>query len=925
MRFESIHVSRYGCLADLSTGDRPLPSIVVVLGPNESGKSTFFSFLTTLLYGYHPATRANHPFTPWAGGDCEGRATIRLDDGTVQEVSRRLMSGARGLLAADGRTDNIRNRPLEAVGHVTRGVFRQVYALTLAELAGLEGESWALVQDRLVGAMGVKDLRPARLVAAEFEKEANRLWRPDNRGRPRVRALRAELADLNERRRRALETDGLLRTTAGERAEAGSELAELRGERERERERSERLEHRLNRLLPVRQSLARISELRREAGPPEALKTLPDDPPGLIETLRNRRLEAGVKAEECDREAALCQETLDEYRERYRKVAEAEDAVRDAAAGMTAMPDRRKDLDAAQSAVAELEAACAEQGERIFAVPWAEVAPGACASFPHAELRQRVLAYQKARERLLAQQQGQGGESSGRLPAPARPGWGSLATGLTLLAGGAGLGTWPVFFQDLVLRVPGGTQVSASVAFVAALFLAGGGLTTVVVRADRKRRHSQYLSAVAEAEERRKARIALLADKEAEAREGVRALVDALPVADAHLEAPGLELAAGIEKFAELAERLQKRSEELKRRRKEIAEARAQIAGVREALALQSGGETPVAARVLSSVLAAALKSREAAGAAELQLARIDAERKRAEAERDAAAARLREIEGQLAPFAEDDLDRAARVAAERLESRRRATQLRQELERAHPDLDRIAEEIAAAEVEGESWEGLQGKLDDSYARRDDLASRAERLQAKIGRLETEIEHLRKGPTADTIEGRIEVVRDQVREAKEGRDRAFVLARLVREADRRFRDENQPELLVRASRYLSEVTRGRYDRIELGDPGDESFQLREPASTRTRKVGEALSQGTKEQVYLALRLAIISHLDADRERIPLFMDETLVNWDAWRRDRAFGILERVAAERQVFIFTCHPAMAAEMEDRGGRVIPLAEV
>ena len=82
-----------------------------------------------------------------------------------------------------------------------------------------------------------------------------------------------------------------------------------------------------------------------------------------------------------------------------------------------------------------------------------------------------------------------------------------------------------------------------------------------------------------------------------------------------------------------------------------------------------------------------------------------------------------------------------------------------------------------------------------------------------------------------------------MREAKEGRDRAFVLARLVREADRRFRDENQPELLLRASRFLSEVTRGRYDRIELGDPGDESFYLREPSGTRTRKVGESLSQG----------------------------------------------------------------------------------
>ena len=202
------------------------------------------------------------------------------------------------------------------------------------------------------------------------------------------------------------------------------------------------------------------------------------------------------------------------------------------------------------------------------------------------------------------------------------------------------------------------------------------------------------------------------------------------------------------------------------------------------------------------------------------------------------------------------------------------------------------------------------------------MTGSAEELQATIGSLETEIRHLQQGETVDAIGGRIEVIQNQVREAKRVRDRAFVIARLVREADRRFREANQPELLLRAGRYLEQVTRGRYSRIEMGEAGDEAFHLREPGGSRLIKVGETTSQGTKEQVYMALRLAIVNHLDSGREPLPIFMDETLVNWDAWRRDRAFDLLEQLAAERQVFIFTCHPAMAAEMEDRGGRVIPL---
>lgn len=939
MRFESVHIDRYGCLADLSTGKQPLPSIVVVLGPNESGKSTFFSFLTTLLFGFHPANRAGHPYTPWSGGSPEGHGRIRLDSGSVERVQRRLTSAASGQLTTEEGVRNIANRRLPAVEHVTRGVFRQVYALTLAELAGIEGESWALVQDRLVGAMGVKDLRTARTVAAEFEAEANRLWRPDNRGRPRVRVLRSELADLNGRRRHALELDRMLRARAEERAEAERALDALREEVERERERRGVLEHRLNRLLPVRQALARIEELesaggsgREEKGPgalpggsgepPEALRGLPTDPVGLLEALRDRRLEAGVRIEQLDRDAALCAEGLQDYRDRYEKVAAIEEDVRRAVTLMTAMPDRRRDVEAAEAEVRALEERCAEQGGALFTVPWDDVSQSDYAGIDAEELREHVVVAQKSRERVLAHQAGKG-NSTGVHAELSKPGWPSLAAGLVLLAGGLALAGWWFFYPDQVFETLGGTRITAAFALSASVFVGGGGLVTLAGRLARQIRYRQYRLAVEEAERHRAERVAALQGKEEDAKETVRALVGALPVRESLVETPGADLAAGIERLAELAERLRERRDELERRRERVKLAAERIAGVREAVSFHSGGETPVAARVLGSLLDAALKAREDARATERQLERIEAERADADAERAAATRELQDLEARLAAFADGDPDRGAAAAAERLQNWRRAGELRQELERTHPELDRLGAEIATAEGEGERWDTLRESLDELQAMSERRTRRAEELQGTIARLHTEIDHFEDGETADTIEGRIKVLKEQVREAREGRDRAFLLARLVRESDRRFRDENQPELLKRAGRYLGEVTRGRYDRIELGDPGDESFYLREPGGSTTRKVGEALSQGTKEQVYLALRLAIISHLDADRERLPLFMDETLVNWDAWRRDRAFGILERVAEERQVFIFTCHPAMAAEMEDRGARIIPLA--
>jgi hypothetical protein len=85
----------------------------------------------------------------------------------------------------------------------------------------------------------------------------------------------------------------------------------------------------------------------------------------------------------------------------------------------------------------------------------------------------------------------------------------------------------------------------------------------------------------------------------------------------------------------------------------------------------------------------------------------------------------------------------------------------------------------------------------------------------------------------------------------------------------------------------------------------------EAGASFSHLVKSPLSRGTLDQIYLALRLAIIDHLDADRERLPVFLDEVFVNWDAPRRHAAFEILGDMARERQLFVFTCHPFFAEE--------------
>ncbi len=70
-----------------------------------------------------------------------------------------------------------------------------------------------------------------------------------------------------------------------------------------------------------------------------------------------------------------------------------------------------------------------------------------------------------------------------------------------------------------------------------------------------------------------------------------------------------------------------------------------------------------------------------------------------------------------------------------------------------------------------------------------------------------------------------------------------------------------------------------------------------------------LSRGTAEQLYLAMRFALVEHLATQQEPLPLVMDDVLVNFDPERAERVARTIEQVATERQVIYLTCHAEVA----------------
>jgi len=79
-----------------------------------------------------------------------------------------------------------------------------------------------------------------------------------------------------------------------------------------------------------------------------------------------------------------------------------------------------------------------------------------------------------------------------------------------------------------------------------------------------------------------------------------------------------------------------------------------------------------------------------------------------------------------------------------------------------------------------------------------------------------------------------------------------------------------------------------------------------------------MSDGTQDQLYLALRLASLEKFSAEGEPLPLLADAALVNLENARARAALKVLGDLAASTQVIFFTHHQHMvhlAGEAVDR----------
>lgn len=201
--------------------------------------------------------------------------------------------------------------------------------------------------------------------------------------------------------------------------------------------------------------------------------------------------------------------------------------------------------------------------------------------------------------------------------------------------------------------------------------------------------------------------------------------------------------------------------------------------------------------------------------------------------------------------------------------------------------LETVARQIADAETEIE-----------------DLERQVEAAQATAFRAKQHFDAIDGGTAAAEAQQASRAVAARI--AKEARTYARVrlASAVLNRVVQLYRDQHQGPLLSRAADVFARITLGSFSGLTVDYEDDRQVLLGvRPDAARVPVIG--MSQGTRDQLFLSLRLAAIEQHIEGRGPFPVIVDDLLVQFDDDRAVATLEVLSELSAKTQVLFFTHH--------------------
>jgi uncharacterized protein YhaN len=221
--------------------------------------------------------------------------------------------------------------------------------------------------------------------------------------------------------------------------------------------------------------------------------------------------------------------------------------------------------------------------------------------------------------------------------------------------------------------------------------------------------------------------------------------------------------------------------------------------------------------------------------------------------------------------------------------------------------LEQVLMAVSEVEMDGDQLAAAVAALDDDIVALDATLGEANRT---LGEATRDLEEVTAASTAADVE------QDALTELALAGDLAAeyaqtaVSAAILRKVISNYGERHRGPMLDRASRLFSRLTDGAFVQLIPETLGDRQILLAKRRNDELLTTA-ALSDGTRDELYLALRIAGIEYeLDHLAEPLPVLFDDVLVNFDDPRSSAALEVLAELGERTQVILFTHHESVVS---------------
>ena len=186
-----------------------------------------------------------------------------------------------------------------------------------------------------------------------------------------------------------------------------------------------------------------------------------------------------------------------------------------------------------------------------------------------------------------------------------------------------------------------------------------------------------------------------------------------------------------------------------------------------------------------------------------------------------------------------------------------------------------------------------------------DVDAKRNGLLEERGGIEIELSRLTGEEESSALRAKRNILVEQLRGHAQEWSKLKLAELLLEKTRQKFERERQPSVIQHAGGFFSTVTGERYQRL-YAPVGEQTITVID--QTEDNKEPSQLSRGTREQLYLALRFGLIREFGEQTERLPVVVDEVMVNFDPERAFRAATAFLELSQTNQVLVFSCHPAV-----------------